>query len=76
VPANLVPRHPLRHANPATTLRVYASEFDRVRSAEAARGALSAQFGSLLDGNALETTPRNSAQVERPEAAVIRAISG
>src|SRR5262249_39010449 len=66
----------LGHANPATTLRVYASEFDRVRSAEAARSALSAQFGSLLDGNAVETAPRNQPQDEQPEAAEIRAISG
>jgi integrase len=38
----------LGHANPATTLRVYASEFDRVRNADSARDALSAQFGALL----------------------------
>jgi integrase len=49
----------LGHANPATTLRVYASEFDRVRSADAARSALSAQFGSLLAGNPGETAARN-----------------
>ncbi len=51
----------LGHANPATTLRVYASEFDRVRNADAARSALSAQFGGLL-GNGLETAPRNQPQ--------------
>lgn len=66
----------LGHANPATTLRVYASEFDRVRSAEAARSALSAQFGSLLDGNALETAARNPAQEQPPTLAVVPEISG
>ena len=48
----------------------------RVRSAEAARSALSAQFGALLDGNVMETAPRNQPQDERPEVAEIRAISG
>jgi hypothetical protein len=57
----------LGHANPATTLRVYASEFDRVRNADAARSALSAQFGGLLEGNAGETAPRNQPQLEPPK---------
>lgn len=47
----------LGHANPATTLRVYASEFDRVRNADAVRSALSAGFG-----NVLETAIGNQAQ--------------
>ena len=51
-----VPRQ-LGHANPATTLRVYASEFDRVRNADAVRSALSAGFG-----NVLETAIGNQAQ--------------
>jgi hypothetical protein len=55
---------------------VYASEFDRVRSAEAARTALSAQFGALLDGNAVEMAPRNSAQDEPPDLASVSQISG
>ena len=48
----------------------------RVRSAEAARSALSEQFGALLDGNAVETAPRNSAQDERPDLASMSQISG
>lgn len=38
----------LGHANPATTLRIYAHLFDKVNHAERMREALSAEFGTLL----------------------------
>jgi integrase len=59
----------LGHANPATTLRVYASEFDRARNADAARSALSAGFG-----NVLETATRNHRQQPKLETAQISQI--
>nr|MBA2569387.1 tyrosine-type recombinase/integrase [Actinomycetota bacterium] len=59
----------LGHANPATTLRVYASEFDRVRNADAARSALSAGFGNLL-----ETASRNQPQDPTTKPRVVTAI--
>jgi hypothetical protein len=39
----------LGHADPAITLRVYAKLFDRQRHAEAARAALEARYGSVLE---------------------------
>lgn len=59
----------LGHASPATTLRVYASEFDRVRSAETARSALSAGFGNLL-----ETASRNQPQDGKVEPVAVSRI--
>jgi len=59
----------LGHANPATTLRVYASEFDNIRHGDSVRTVLSEQFGNLL-----ETATRNQAQDPAPEAAVVTAI--
>jgi integrase len=59
----------LGHANPATTLRVYASEFDKVRHAEAVRSALSEQFGNLL-----ETATRNQPQEQGHETPVVASI--
>ena len=59
----------LGHSNPATTLRVYASEFDSIRHADAARSALSEQFGKLL-----ETATRNRPQEPSPETALVSAI--
>ena len=47
----------LGHSTPATTLRVYAHLFDEANHASGMRNVLSAQFGSLLSGNAVETTP-------------------
>jgi integrase len=38
----------LGHANPATTLRVYAHLFDQARHADATRQAMGAKFGHLL----------------------------
>jgi integrase len=38
----------LGHANPATTLRVYAHLFDAARHAREARAALDAEYGSLV----------------------------
>ena len=61
----------LGHSNPATTLWVYASEFDSIRHADAARSALSEHFGNLL-----ETVTRNRPQEPSPETAVVSAISG
>lgn len=61
----------LDHSNPSTTLHTYASEFDSIRHADAARSALSEQFGNLL-----ETATRNQAQESSPESAVVTAISG
>jgi integrase len=61
----------LGHANPATTLRVYASEFDRARNADAARTALTAGFGNLL-----ETASRNQPQEPDPETAAVSRIGG
>jgi integrase len=61
----------LGHSNPATTLRVYASGFDSIRHADAARSALSDQFGNLL-----ETATRNRPQEATPEKAVVAAVSG
>jgi len=45
----------------------------RARNADAARSALSAQFGGLLDGNAAETATRNQPQ---SEAAKVMELSG
>jgi len=59
----------LGHANPATTLRVYASEFDKVRHADAVRTALSEQFGNLL-----ETATRNQPQDPTREAPVVASL--
>jgi integrase len=59
----------LGHASSATTLRVYASEFDRVRNAAAARSALSAGFGNLL-----ETATRNRPQPPELETAQVSRI--
>jgi integrase len=61
----------LGHANPATTLRVYASEFDRARNADVARAALSAGFGNLL-----ETASRNSPQEGDAETVAVSRIGG
>jgi integrase len=61
----------LGHANPATTLRVYASEFDRIRNAAAARTALSAGFG-----NVLETATRNRPQQPETETPQVSQIRG
>ena len=59
----------LGHANPSTTLRVYASELDNIRHGDSVRTVLSEQFGNLL-----ETATRNQAQDPAPEAAVVTAI--
>jgi integrase len=52
----------LGHANPAMTLRVYTHLFDKANHADNMRNLLSAQFGGLLDGNVVETAPRNQAK--------------
>jgi Phage integrase family len=59
------------HANAATTLRVYASEFNRVRNADATRSAFSAGFGNLL-----ETATRNQSQPASLETAMVTPIGG
>jgi integrase len=59
----------LGHKDPATTLRVYASEFDKVRHADAARALLSEQFGNLV-----ETAARNQPQDGAAEMAVVSQI--
>jgi integrase len=61
----------LGHKDPATTLRVYASEFDKVRHADAARSALSEQFGNLV-----ETATRNQPQEPVAETAAVSRIGG
>jgi len=59
----------LGHANPATTLRVYASEFDKTRHADAVRAVLSEQFGNLL-----ETATRNQQQDPTSKTVVVASV--
>lgn len=61
----------LGHKDPATTLSVYADEFDRQRHGEAVRAALSAEFGNLL-----ETAPGNRPQDPEVETASLSRVHG
>ncbi len=66
----------LGHASPATTLRVYAHLFDKANHANSMSDVLSAQFGTLLDGNLRETTPRNGTKHRTPKMAQLGAVDG
>jgi integrase len=66
----------LGHSTPATTLRIYTHLFDRANHAAGMRQSLSAQFGRLLSGNAVETTSRNGTKHDIPEMAQPSAASG
>jgi integrase len=65
----------LGHSTPATTLRVYAHLFDKANHADGMRQVLSAQFGTLLDGNLVETTACNGAKHHRRDLAQLTAVS-
>lgn len=66
----------LGHSTPATTLGVYAHLFDNANHADGMRQALSARFGGLLSGNAMETISRNGAQLDTAGVVRIAGISG
>jgi integrase len=66
----------LGHATPATTLGVYAHLFDQANHASGMRQALSAKFGGLLNGNAVETTSRNGSQDGVSEVVQLSGIGG
>ena len=66
----------LGHSSPATTLGVYAHLFDKANHADGMRQALSARFGALLPGNAVEKTSRNGSQLETAEIVRISQIGG
>ena len=63
----------LGHSTPATTLRVYAHLFDKANHADGMRHVLSTEFGELLNGNLVETTPCNGTKHTLPEMAQLRA---
>jgi integrase len=61
----------LGHADPSTTLRVYADLFGKANHASTMRAALSAGFGSTL-----ETAARKPTQAQPSEITEVRPISG
>jgi integrase len=66
----------LGHSSPATTLRVYAHLFDKANHADGMRQVMSAQFGGILDGNALETTGRNGSKDDAHRMAQLSGVGG
>jgi hypothetical protein len=57
------------------TLRVYTLLFDKANHADNMRNLLSAQFGGLLDGNIVETAPRNQPKPPVRETPQLSAVS-
>jgi integrase len=66
----------LGHSSPAITLGIYSHLYDKATHADRMRQALSQGFGSILDGNAMETTGRNESQPETAEVLLLSQVSG